>query len=220
MTRNEYLGALRQELRSLPLQEQEEALRYYEEYFDDAGPENEQQVIAELGSPRELARNIVENSVFSLTRAPQPEPGQEQENAFRQMEPPARQKQGRGAAFWILVILSSVIWLPLLIGFAACILGVLAGLVALLAGIAVAAAALVIAAFFCIGFGLPLFASSPADGILLIGLALVQLGGALLCGIICYLVCGKFIPWCWRKGKGMWQRQREKRGQTPVTGKE
>ena len=83
MTRNEYLGALRQELRSLPLQEQEEALRYYEEYFDDAGPENEQQVIAELGSPRELARNIVENSVFSLTRAPQPEPGQEQENAFR-----------------------------------------------------------------------------------------------------------------------------------------
>ena len=112
------------------------------------------------------------------------------------------------------------IWLPLLIGFAACILGVLAGLVALLAGIAVAAAALVIAAFFCIGFGLPLFATSPADGILLIGLALVQLGGALLCGIICYLVCGKFIPWCWRKGKGMWQRQREKRGQTPVTGKE
>ena len=52
MTRNEYLGALRQELRSLPLQEQEEALRYYEEYFDDAGPENEQKVIAELGSPR------------------------------------------------------------------------------------------------------------------------------------------------------------------------
>ena len=204
MTRNEYLGALRQELRSLPLQEQEEALRYYEEYFDDAGPENEQQVIAELGSPRELARNIVENSVFSLTRAPQPESGQEQENAFRQMEPPARQKQGRGAAFWILVILSSVIWLPLLIGFAACILGVLAGLVALLAGIAVAAAALVIAAFFCIGFGLPLFASSPADGVLLMGLALMQLGGALLCGILCYLTFGKFLPWCWWLVKELW----------------
>ena len=124
MTRNEYLGALREELRSLPVQEQEDALRYYEEYFDDAGPENEQQVIAELGSPEALARNIIQNSVFSLARAPQPEEQEEpkREGGFRQMGPSAQSKPGKGAAFWILVVLSSVICLPLLLRLPRCLL--------------------------------------------------------------------------------------------------
>lgn len=208
MTRNEYLGALREELRSLPVQEQEDALRYYEEYFDDAGPENEQQVIAELGSPEALARNIIQNSVFSLARAPQPEEQEEpkREGGFRQMGPSAQSKPGKGAAFWILVVLSSVIWLPLLLGLAACVLGLLAGLIGLVAGLAVTAAAMLAAAFICLVVGLPLLASSPADGILLAGLALLYLGGALLCGILCFLACGKFLPWCWRQGKKLCRR--------------
>ena len=32
----------------------------------------------------------------------------------------------------------------------------------------------------------------------------MQLGGALLCGILCYLTFGKFLPWCWRLVKKLW----------------
>lgn len=32
---------------------------YFREYFEEAGPENETQVIAELGTPKEAARDII-----------------------------------------------------------------------------------------------------------------------------------------------------------------
>ena len=40
MNRADYMAALRRALSVLPEEERANALRYYEEYFDDAGPEN------------------------------------------------------------------------------------------------------------------------------------------------------------------------------------
>ncbi|MFA6856476.1 MAG: DUF1700 domain-containing protein [Treponema sp.] len=57
MTRQEYLSELKLQLRSLPVEEQEEALEYYRGYFDDAG--NDQEVMKEFGAPEELAQSIV-----------------------------------------------------------------------------------------------------------------------------------------------------------------
>ena len=59
MNRNEYMAALRRALSVLPEEERANALRYYEEYFDDAGPENEQQVISDLGAPEKVAEQIL-----------------------------------------------------------------------------------------------------------------------------------------------------------------
>jgi len=42
--------------------EREAALRYYEEYFDDAGPDKEAEVAASFGSPEALAREIIAQS--------------------------------------------------------------------------------------------------------------------------------------------------------------
>ena len=53
MNRAEYLAALRRALSVLPEEERASALSYYEEYFDDAGPENEAKAIEEL---RTMAR--------------------------------------------------------------------------------------------------------------------------------------------------------------------
>lgn len=49
MNRADYMAALRRALSVLPEEERANALRYYEEYFDDAGPENEAKAIEELG---------------------------------------------------------------------------------------------------------------------------------------------------------------------------
>ena len=68
MTRFEFMAALEQLLAPLPDAERYDALRYYEEYFDAAGPEKEAEVLAELGSPEALAQKLLEGQ--PLTPAP------------------------------------------------------------------------------------------------------------------------------------------------------
>ena len=58
MKRKEYMNRLEQLLLVLPEEEREEALQYYMDYFEDAGIENEEKVICELGSPEEVAAKI------------------------------------------------------------------------------------------------------------------------------------------------------------------
>ena len=43
MTRTEYIAKLTKYLRKLPQKDYEEALEYFMEYFEEAGPENEAQ---------------------------------------------------------------------------------------------------------------------------------------------------------------------------------
>lgn len=62
MNKTEFLSRLRIALAPLPEEERNAAMVYYEEFFDDAGAENEQSVIAEFGSPEELAKSIVEEN--------------------------------------------------------------------------------------------------------------------------------------------------------------
>lgn len=70
MTKQEYLAELNTYLMSLPLEEREDAVRFYEEYFEDAGPENEQAVIEELGKPFALAKSIIcEQSAYSKSKS-------------------------------------------------------------------------------------------------------------------------------------------------------
>lgn len=45
-------------LSDIPLEEREEALQYYNGYFEDAGEEQEQEIIKELGSPEKVAQII------------------------------------------------------------------------------------------------------------------------------------------------------------------
>lgn len=66
MTRAEYLAELDSHLITLPKEERDMAVSFYEEYFEDAGPEQEQAVMEELGKPYHLARTIIgETSLYS-----------------------------------------------------------------------------------------------------------------------------------------------------------
>lgn len=61
MNKNAWLKELSRELeRRMPDREREDTLRYYEEYFEEAGPEREGSVLEELGDPGALARRLAE----------------------------------------------------------------------------------------------------------------------------------------------------------------
>ena len=62
MNKNEFLDQLSLLLSDISYDEREEALNYYKEYIEDAGPENEDTVLKELGSPDDIA-NQIKNSL-------------------------------------------------------------------------------------------------------------------------------------------------------------
>lgn len=58
MNRAEFMRQLESMLQGISPTEREEALQYYNDYFDDAGEENEKAVIEALGNPARVAENI------------------------------------------------------------------------------------------------------------------------------------------------------------------
>lgn len=69
MKKYEYLSELEKRLSALPADARRDALNYYEEYFDAAGPDNEDATAAELGDPAEAARKILEGEGLMLDSA-------------------------------------------------------------------------------------------------------------------------------------------------------
>lgn len=58
MNRLEFMKQLARLLDDLPREEKIEILKYYNGYFDDAGAENEEEIIAQLGSPEKVAAEV------------------------------------------------------------------------------------------------------------------------------------------------------------------
>lgn len=70
MNKHEYLEVLNRELKKIPEEERKNAIQYYIEYFDDAGVENEQRVIMELGHPQEVANVILSDYAIKRINMP------------------------------------------------------------------------------------------------------------------------------------------------------
>ena len=61
MTRTDYLTQLETYLNKLPEADRIEAMDYFKELFDDAGPEGEEELITSLGTPKEAAHDVLSN---------------------------------------------------------------------------------------------------------------------------------------------------------------
>ncbi len=202
MNKIEFLSRLRIAIAPLPEDEREAAMVYYEEFFNDAGVENEQSVIAEFGSPEELAKSIVEennrdnpayNQVSENGDYGQNNvntPNQNSGNVFNNentaynnggynanaggVNPPPVQQNGKWSNGQIaLVIVLLVLSSPIWLGVLAGILGMIVGLFGVLIGI-IAALGCCAVAFLVAGVLSAL--KEPAEGILLIGMSFVCAG--------------------------------------------
>ena len=190
MNRNEYMAALRRALSALPEEERASALRYYEEYFDDAGPENEQQVISDLGAPEKVAEQILAD-YRELTAVPH-------QGAGGASGKPKR--RWRGVPPWlliVLVLLAIPVGLPLL--------GVLIGVIAAIAGILLAAVAIAIVVVVIIpltllitgvilcGFSFALW-GIPASAVTTLGCGLALFALGVLVTLLMIKLCTLFVP--------------------------
>lgn len=204
MTKQEFMHQLAEQLVSLPPEERLCALKFYDEYFADAGEENWPAVLRDLGSPEAVARTIREdfaqrnpgydpNGQYAYRPGPQYRPGQGPQTYTTSPEtyiqrgygpqPPVYgpKQSGCGTALVILLLLlGSPIWLVLLIVALALVLA-LAGV---LFGLAVAAVA-VVGSLLAVGVGcvwaaITTFAIAPGARLLGLGAGMLLTGGGLL----------------------------------------
>lgn len=103
MTRQEYMQQLAALLAAMPEAERRDALDYYEEYFDAAGPEKEAQTIQELGSPQNVAEKIWEGT------------GAQSGTPMQDNSMPEQGSRRRKSPVWIVLVILAILIVVLLV---------------------------------------------------------------------------------------------------------
>lgn len=176
MNRQEYMERLEHRLKRLPKEDRERALAYFTEYFEDAGPEREEQAAEDLGSPELAAEQIIRDL------------------AVEHASEPAGSVRRSFSAFWvgILALFAAPVALPLALAFGAVLLALILVLAALVFSVFLIALSLVLSAIPCIFVSLWLVVTSFADGLATLGFGLLILG----VGILMTLLGILFARWC------------------------
>lgn len=192
MTRTEYIAKLTKYLRKLPQKDYEEALEYFMEYFEESGPENEAQVIAELGTPKEAAHEVISRLLDEKII--------EDKSSLR----------NKTTILWIaiLAVLASPVALPILLFFLAMIMTLLMIIFAVIATALALTFALLISGVYTFFTSFSLLSVSLASTLFGGGLGLMMLGGALLLLLISFEICKLIvklitllIKWLIKKGR-------------------
>ena len=192
MTKTEYIAKLTKYLRKLPQQDYEEAIEYFMEYFEEAGPENEARVIAELGTPKEAAHEVISRLLEEKIV--------EDKSSLR----------NKTTILWIaiLAVLASPVALPILLFFLAMIVTLLMINFAVIVTALALTFALLISGVYTFFTSFSLLSVSLASTLFGGGLGLLMFGGALLLLLISFEICklivkliALLIKWLIKKGR-------------------
>lgn len=192
MTKTEYLAKLTKYLRKLPQKDYEEALEYFMEYFEEAGPENEAQVISELGTPKEAAHEVITRLLDEKII--------EDKSSLR----------NKTTILWIaiLAVLASPVALPILLFFLAMLMTLLMIIFAVIVTALALTFALLISGVYTFFTSFSLLSVSLASTLFGVGLGLLMFGGALLLLFASFEICKLFvklttllIKWLIKKGR-------------------
>ena len=164
MTRDKFLKELKYRIGYLPNEEQDAAMAYYIEYFEEAG--NDEAVLQELGSPAEVAARII--SDYNARNNSMP---------VQQVQPKAH----RNLAGILAGILSAPLWIPLLFVVGILALVLLFVLVLLFFIFFVVALALMKAAIHALAVSISTAIFGMGASILLFGLLILAAYG-IICG--------------------------------------
>ena len=206
MSRWEFMSQLEKLLLYVPIQEREEALQYYNDYFEDAGPENEQEVIQALGSPEKVAENIKRdfNQNYFGVAPDKVEAGKEivSYNPNREIfEEPMRKGDKSNISTWVKILIV-VCAAPVLFGVISGIIGggfgVLAGVVGTLFGLVVAFGLVgltcSVVSLAIITAGIATCTTSVLGGLGIIGVGMIVMAVGILGFLMEVMLVGKWIP--------------------------
>ena len=219
MSRKEFMEELQVLLGELPAEEREEAIRYYESYFDEAGPEQEQTVLEELGSAGRVATQILrdyrmENSGGFYTeqgyrenenknQTPAKYTGEEQTSKSAHGSGVTITKKGLSGGSLVLVILIAILTFPIWISLLATAFGLLMGLfgasIGIIFGFGIGGIACLLGGIASFAVGIVKTFTVPVVGAGLVAIALLLFG----VGCLMLAAVGGIIKLCLWAAKGI-----------------
>lgn len=171
MNRQEFIKKLESELSKLPKDEIKDAIDYYNEYLDDAGLENEEAALKELGNPSRIATQIKADFAVKQLSAKR-EAGN------------SEGKKGIAIIWWVILgIFTAPVALPIAITG-----GLLAICILLTIAIIVITGLFCVGAFFVAGIaalivGVSILFINFANGIFALGTGMALIGATALLGL-------------------------------------
>ena len=181
MNRIDFMKQLESLLQNIAPAEREEALQYYNEYFNDAGEENEQAVLEALGNPAKVAENIKRDiNGDPGCQKPQNRALVQYQQPFTSAQEPPK-KESMPAWAIVLIIFGVILLSPAALGITFGALGTLAGLIVawfgLIFGFGVTAIVLLVVLVILLIAGVMCLWVDPLAGVAI-------LGGGLVCGAV------------------------------------
>lgn len=155
MTNNEYLAALKRQLKPLPKEERDEALKYYAEYLEEGSVE-------ELGDVRETARQILDQC------------------AIKSLD--GKSKGSGVKTLWlvILAVFAAPLALPVAIALGTVMLAILITVFAVILAIIISVAAFILAGILLTCLSAVMLHAAPVNFIMTLGIGLIIAGAGLL----------------------------------------
>ena len=187
MTRQEYMEELKKYLKRLPQEDFDNAIEYFSEYFEEAGPEKEQQVMRELGEPKEAARELFLNLLQESVEKDQ--------DIVEEKAPVLKGKRrspGKIILLAFLVLCASPVSLALLALVFAVLCAVILTVAAVIFSIAITGIAAIAGGIVTIGVGVSLILKSAAAACMMVGGGFLMTGLGILAGLLTVYIC----KWC------------------------
>lgn len=194
MTKDDYLKALRANIKNVPAEEVNNIIQYYSEYFDEAGPENEAKVIEELGTPKQLATRVCADYIIRDV---------EQGNSTKSIK-----KKASNTWLIVLAVVGSPLWFPLALAVAVVLIALVAAAIIVLIAFGITAAAAILSGIVMIGTGfvaafssIPTTAVLAGSGLMLIGAGILSILAIIGLVKLLELIFVGIAKLCIRKGK-------------------
>ena len=179
MTKGEYISILEKKLNHLPRAEYDKAMEYFREYFEEAGEENEQQAIQDLGDPAMAGEQIILDLAIKNSN---------------EEEKPKTVKSGMSAVWiGILALFAGPIALPVAVAILAVCAALVVAIVATLSAFAVSGIALIVSVVFVLIGGVTVITQSFPVFLSCIGYAVAAAGVGIAVVYSSYLLLVKFI---------------------------
>ena len=186
MNRVEFMETLSRLLQDIPEEDRVDALKYYNDYFDDAGSENEQNVIEELESPEKVAMKIkADREDTETTEEFVKDNKVYQDNGTYdyqedQVNKPWTNKWLKWAMIAAIVVIGCPIVIPLGLGLLALIAGIVIAVFCLFVAIVIGFAAMVMVGVVLLAAGIGCLFINPGVGLAVLGAGLM----AIVIGVI------------------------------------
>ncbi|GAA0076603.1 DUF1700 domain-containing protein [Clostridium sp. CTA-5] len=177
MNKEIFIQELRKKLKRLPQEEIENAIGYYIEYFEDAGIDNEQDVLKELDDPSVIASQLLS------------------EYAFKGNEITINKPKRSIYSIWfiILAILAAPVALPLAFAVIMILISMVIVAGSITFAFAVSTIAIIFTGFVTIFAGFAVITQGFSTAIMFIGIGLALIGVGLLISVLISILAPKIF---------------------------